>query len=180
MSRGKILFQLSGSIACYKACHVISRLVQNDFEVRTACTPGALNFIGLSTLEGLTGSPVFQSVYENGRQMDHINLAKWADLGILCPASANQINSLAQGLATDAVGTLFLAFDIKQKPYLVAPAMNQQMLKHPSVQESIEKLSHWGVTVLPTAVGHQACGDEGPGRLLDPEVIYENILEQLK
>jgi phosphopantothenoylcysteine synthetase/decarboxylase len=180
MSKPKILFQLSGSIACYKACNVISKLVQNNFEVRVACTKSALNFIGLSTLEGLSGNSVFSDIYETGKQMDHINLSKWADLAILCPASANQINSLASGLASDVVGALFLAFDLSKKPYLLAPAMNQQMYKHPATQESLTKLKSWGLTILPTDDGHQACGDEGPGRLLDPDQIFEAILSSLK
>lgn len=174
----KILFQLSGSIAAYKACSVISRLVQDGFEVRTACTPGALKFIGAATLEGLTGHPVFSDAFEHGRMMDHIHLAQWADLAILAPASANTINRLAAGLGGDAVGSLFLAYDLK-KPYLVAPAMNQAMIRHPATQASFEKLRGWGVRILPTDEGHQACGDTGPGRLLEPEKILHAIRQAL-
>src|SRR6185437_4487803 len=80
----KILFQLSGSIAAYKSCFVISRLVQNGHEVQPVATRGALEFVGAATLEGLAGKPVFSDVYETGRMMDHIHLAKWADLAIVC------------------------------------------------------------------------------------------------
>jgi phosphopantothenoylcysteine synthetase/decarboxylase len=177
--KGKVLFQLSGSIACYKACFVISRLVQEGYQVQVACTENTLQFIGPATLEGLSGRPVFTSVYQAGRQMDHIHLAKWADLAIVCPATAATINRLSQGLGDDVLGTLFLAYDLKTKPYLVAPAMNQEMMKHPAVVASIEKLLSWNVKVLPTDDGHQACGDEGPGRLLSPERLYEEILSAL-
>lgn len=179
MSKSKVLFQLSGSIACYKACSVISRLVQDGHEVQTACTAGALQFIGAATLEGLTGKPVFSEVFEHGRMMDHIYLSKWADLAIVCPATADLINRLAAGVANDAVGSLFLAYDLK-KPYLVAPAMNQQMWQHPATKASLEKLESWGVQVLPTGDGYQACGDVGPGRLLEPDQIYAQITSRLK
>ncbi len=152
--------------------------MQSGFEVQTGCTAQALKFIGPSTLEGLTGRPVFSDVYEAGRQMDHINLAKWADLAIVCPASANTINSLGQGLASDAIGALFLAFDLK-KPFLVAPAMNVQMLSHPATQGAISKLRSLGVQVLDTESGSLACGDNGEGRLLNPDLIFAEIQKQL-
>jgi phosphopantothenoylcysteine synthetase/decarboxylase len=179
MSPSKILFQLSGSIACYKACHLISRLVQEGFEVQTAATASALQFVSAATLEGLTGRPVFSDIYKEGQVMDHIKLAQWADLAIVCPATANTINSLAQGLAQDCIGNLFLAYDL-HKPYLIAPAMNQGMYQHPATQTALEKLKSWKVDVLPTDHGYQACGDVGPGRLLNPDQIYERIHEALK
>jgi phosphopantothenoylcysteine synthetase/decarboxylase len=174
----KILVQLSGSIAAYKSCYLISKLVQAGHEVKTVATKGALEFVGKATLEGLSGHPVFSDVYEEGRMMDHIHLAKWADLAILAPASANTINRLTQGLASDVVGTLFLAWDLKKKPYLVAPAMNQQMMDHPSVKESLGKLEGWGVHVLPSGDGHQACGDTGLGRLLEPDQLFAIIVKE--
>ena len=88
MSKSKILFHLSGSIACYKACMVISGLVQKGYDVRTVCSPAALEFVGAATLEGLTGNPVLTNLFEVGRNMDHIHLPTWADLAILCPATA--------------------------------------------------------------------------------------------
>lgn len=179
MSKSKILFQLSGSIACYKACMVISRLVQEGHEVQTACTKNSLQFIGPATLEGLTGKSVFSDAFECGRMMDHIHLAQWADLAILCPATADSINRLANGIGTDTIGTLFLAYDL-HKPYLVAPAMNQAMFKHPATQKSLAQLEDWGVDVLATEYGRQACGDVGYGRLLEPEKIYSKIIQALE
>lgn len=171
----KVLFQLSGSIAAYKSCFIISQLVQKGHEVQTVATAGALKFIGRATLEGLTDRPAFTDLYESGRMMDHIHLSKWADLAILCPASAHTINRLAAGLADDPVGALFLSYDLAKKPYLLAPAMNHQMFRHPATQSSLGRLEAMGVRILPTVEGHQACGDHGPGRLLEPEEILQLI-----
>jgi phosphopantothenoylcysteine decarboxylase/phosphopantothenate--cysteine ligase len=176
MSKPKILFQLSGSIACYKACTVISQLAQNGFEVKTAITPAALEFIGRSTLEGLSGHPVLVDIYENNRAMDHIHLSKWADLSILCPATASTLNKLANGIGDDAIGALFLSYDLREKPYWIAPAMNHKMLLHPATQSSMLRLESWGIKILSPGSGHQACGDEGPGRLMEPDKIYGEIV----
>lgn len=175
--RGRILFQLSGSIACYKSCQAISRLVQDGFEVRTVASAGALRFVGAATLEGLTGNPVFTDAFEPGRMMDHIHLAKWADVTILAPASATTLNRLAAGAGSDVLTTLFLAHDLAEKPYLAAPAMNVNMWRHPATRESVEKLTRWGVRVLPTGEGRQACGDIGEGRLIEPDELVQAIVE---
>lgn len=175
MSRFKILYQLSGSIAAYKACHVISRLIQEGHEVRVACTPSALQFVGRATLEGLTGQPVFDDVFRPGQMMDHIHLARWADLAILAPASAASLARLATGLGEDAVGSLFLAWEMGRKPYLVAPAMNHEMYAHPATRAHLRTLAAWGVRVLPVEEGHQACGEAGAGRFLEPERLLAEI-----
>ncbi len=178
MRSSKILFQLSGSIAGYKACSVISALVQEGHSVKVAASAGAMHFIGAATLEGLSGGPVFTDIYQSGRMMDHIHLAQWADLAVLCPASASAISRLAHGDAGDVLGALYLAYDPK-KPYLLAPAMNQAMFQHPAVQDNLKALEKRGVSVLPTDSGHQACGDVGPGRLLEPVEILERIKKTL-
>lgn len=174
-----VLFLLSGSIACYKACTVISRLAQNGVTVQTVATPAALRFVGTATLEGLSGRPVFTDVLEPGRALDHIDLARAADLALVCPATANTINRLAAGLADDPVGTLFLAWELKQKPWLIAPAMNAMMWQHPATTASLEKLRSWGVRVLDPVDGPHACGEGGPGRLADPERIAADVLATL-
>lgn len=179
MSRNNVLFQLSGSIACYKACAVISTLVQKGCVVKTVCSRDALQFVGKATLEGLTGFPVAIDLYEEGRMMDHISLSRWADVAILCPASANTLNKLAAGISDSLIGALFLAYPLKEKPYLVAPAMNHQMFQHPATEAALTTLSTWGVRVLPCGEGHQACGEEGPGRLLEPEQLVTHVLAVL-
>ena len=95
MSNYKILFKITGSIAAYKSAYLISKLVQNGYEVQTVATVSALQFIGAATLEGLTGKPVVVDTFESGGMMSHINLVKWADLTILAPATANPLNKLA-------------------------------------------------------------------------------------
>lgn len=175
----RLLFLLSGSISCYKACHAISRLVQAGIEVQTVATPGALRFIGPATLEGLTGRAPFTDVWAPGRAMDHIQLARWADLAVVCPATANTLNRLASGLADDPVGALFLAWELKKKSWWVAPAMNCAMLAHPATQASIQKLETMGVRVLPGEAGALACGEIGAGRLVEPESLVLQLLAQL-
>jgi phosphopantothenoylcysteine decarboxylase/phosphopantothenate--cysteine ligase len=177
--KNKILFGLSGSIACFKACSLISKLVQNGFEVRTVATPSALQFVGPATLEGLTGAAVLSETFEPGHQMDHIHLNRWADLVILCPASANTLSKMAHGIADDLWTTLFLAHDFS-KPYLIAPAMNVSMLQHPATQQSLQTLKKWGVTILETGEGNLACGEEGSGRLLEPDLLFDEIKRQLQ
>lgn len=174
MLKNKILIKITGSIAAYKVGYLISKLVQNNFEVKTVVTKSALNFIGIATLEGLTNNHVYMDTFENDKLMSHINLTKWADLTILVPADANTINKYSAGIADNLVTSLFLAHDTT-KPYLIAPAMNVWMYNHPATKESIRKLKTWGIKVLPTEKGYLACGDIGEGKLLDPDKIFEHI-----
>jgi phosphopantothenoylcysteine decarboxylase/phosphopantothenate--cysteine ligase len=174
MCAARILFKLSGSISAWKACAVISKLVQDGHEVQTVATEAALRFVGAATLEGLTGRAVASDLWEAGAAMEHINLVKWADVVVLCPATANTINKLAAGSGEDLVGALFLAHDW-HKPYLLAPAMNPAMWSHPATIESVDRLKSWGVRVLPVGSGRLACGDEGEGRLLEPEILLAHI-----
>ncbi|WP_413612708.1 bifunctional phosphopantothenoylcysteine decarboxylase/phosphopantothenate--cysteine ligase CoaBC [Bdellovibrio sp. HCB-110] len=179
MSKSKVLFIMTGSIACYKACHVVSRLVQNNCEVQVVATPSALKFIGNATLEGLTGKPVVSDMYAPGNVMDHIHLMRWADMILVAPATASFINKAAQGVGDDLVQTLFLAHDFK-KPFLVAPAMNTSMYSHPVTQKSLQALRDMGLEILDSASGILACGEEGWGRLLEPDLILKFALEALK
>ena len=117
MSKYKILVAFTGSIACYKGCSLVSKLVQNNCEVKTICTKSALNFIGLSTLQGLTNNPVYTDMFEDRidkTNLEHIELTKWYDLAIVCPASANIINKFAAGIADDLLSTTFLAQDFSK------------------------------------------------------------------
>lgn len=174
MSKSKVLFILTGSIAAYKACAVISRLVQDGCEVQTVASPSALKFIGAATLEGLTGKKTGVDLWEEGRAMDHIQLSRWADYGIVCPASANTCAAAAAGFAGDLVGAILLAWS-KDKPLHFFPAMNVEMYNNAVTQENLAKLSAWGFTVHPTGDGSLACGETGAGRLLEPEQILETL-----
>lgn len=174
MSGSNILFILSGSIACYKACEAISQLVQRGHRVRTVVTQAALNFVGLATLEGLTREKVARDLFEEGAALDHIALARWADITVVCPATAHTLNRMAAGLGDDLAGALLLAHDWR-KPLLVAPAMNPSMWSHPATTASVTRLRQWGVRFIDVAAGRTACGEMGEGRLAEPEEIVDAI-----
>jgi phosphopantothenoylcysteine decarboxylase/phosphopantothenate--cysteine ligase len=175
----KLLFLLTGSIACFKACELISRLAKRGIAVQTVASAGALQFVGAATLEGLTGRPPFTDLYETGHAMAHINLARWADAAIVCPATANSLNRFAAGLADDAAGALFLAWELAKKPWLIAPAMNATMWDHPATRASREKLTEHGARLLPVGDGRLACGETGEGRLLEVADIETELLQVL-
>ena len=170
-----ILFQLSGSIACYKACTVISQLTQAGHDVQCVASASALRFIGAATLEGLSGRALLTDTFAPGRWMEHIELNRWAELSVLCPATANRLNKMATGVADDLLGNLWLTHDFS-KPLFVAPAMNTKMWTHPITQESVQKLEGLGVRFLRPAAGNLACGEIGEGRLLEPEEILKALL----
>jgi phosphopantothenoylcysteine decarboxylase/phosphopantothenate--cysteine ligase len=111
--------------------------------------------------------------------MDHIAIARWADLALVCPATANTLNRLAAGLADDPVGALFLAWELQKKSWWVAPAMNHAMLAHPATQASLVKLAAMGVRVLEPGSGALACGELGEGRLIEPEPLVLQVLAEL-
>lgn len=174
----KILMQMTGSISCYKACQVISRLTQSGMEVQVVASKSALQFVGEATLEGLSGRPVVSDLYGHGNMMDHIHLVRWADLILTAPATANFINKISQGIGDDLLTTQFLAHDFK-KPWLIAPAMNTMMYLHPVTQSSVKKLRELGLGILETASGVLACGEVGWGRLLEPDLIIEEVKQAL-
>jgi phosphopantothenoylcysteine decarboxylase/phosphopantothenate--cysteine ligase len=174
MSGSNLLFVFTGSVAAYKACEAVSRLVQRGHRVRCVATAAAMKFIGPATLEGLTGSPVLSDLFENGRALDHIALTRWADAVVVCPATANTLNRLAAGLADDLPGALFLAHD-RSKPWLVIPAMNPAMWSHPATVAAVERLRSWGVRLVPVGEGRTACGETGEGRLAEPDSIVAAI-----
>jgi len=174
MSGSNLLVILTGSIAAAKACDVISRLVQRGHRVRCVATEAALRFVGPSTLEGLTGAVPLTDMFAPGAALEHIELTRWADAVVVCPATANTLNRLAAGLADDLPGALFLAHD-RRKPWLVAPAMNPAMWAHPATVAAVEKLTGWGVRVLPVAGGRTACGEVGEGRMIEPPQIVAAV-----
>ncbi len=164
-----ILLNVTGSISCYKACALTSLLTKKGYNVKVIQTEDSLKFVGKATFEGLCHNKVLTSMFEGEDPIPHINLSQnWADLIISYPASANTINRLAAGLADDLFGAVCLANNF-EKPLLIAPAMNTNMFRHPSVQESLKKLEGWGAEILPCGEGELACGTRGIGRLLEPE-----------
>jgi phosphopantothenoylcysteine decarboxylase/phosphopantothenate--cysteine ligase len=169
--KSNILLLMSGSIACAKATSLISEWRKRGHAVRVACTPSTSQFVGRATLEGLGAEQVFDDVFVSGKAMDHINLARWAQLVIACPATSNLVNKLASGIADDAVTTLWQAVYGTGRPMLLVPAMNTRMWEYPATIESVARLRDWGIIVLPTHSGSLACGEEGPGRMPEPEDI---------
>ncbi|HUR56362.1 MAG TPA: bifunctional phosphopantothenoylcysteine decarboxylase/phosphopantothenate--cysteine ligase CoaBC, partial [Opitutaceae bacterium] len=169
-----LLFILTGSIASYKACDAISQLVQRGHRVRTVATEAALRFVGTATLEGLTGQKVATDLFAEGAALDHIALARWADVTVVCPATANTLNHMAAGLADDLAGALLLAHDW-QKPLLIGPAMNPAMWKHPATVSTVAKLQAWGARFIAVGEGRTACGEVGEGRLAEPDEIVAAI-----
>lgn len=176
MSKGNIVLQITGSIAAFKAGTLLSTLVKNGYTVQCIATDSALKFIGEATLEGLSGRPIKTSTFSPGEMMDHINLAKWADLFITYPISANTLNRLNTGMADDLIGSTYLANNFN-KPYLLAPEMNVEMLNHPRVQKSIKELEEYGCFIFDTEEGLLACGDVGKGRVIDPGTVFLKIKE---
>lgn len=175
----KILFKMSGSIACYKACDVISKLVQQGHQVKVAVTPDVFHFVGQGTIEGLIGSSVYVDMYQSGEMMSHIHLNDWCDITILCPASANTLTKIALGLSDNLVTSLALSAD-RTKPYLVFPAMNTRMLDAQPTQTSLEKLKARGQKIILGESGSLACGHVGTGRLAEPSVILDIINDELR
>ena len=179
MSKSRILLQVTGSIAAFKAASLASMLVDAGHEVQCVLSDGGRRFVGEATFEGITRRPVLSDLFEHGRAHDHIDLAEWADLIVLYPASANHITRLRSGLADDLIGCLFLANNFRT-PYWIAPAMNSNMLAHPAVTAALSVLEGWSCRILPTGSGRLACGEIGDGRLLEPDEAFELIVEELQ
>ena len=174
MSGFNLLFIVTGSIAAYKACDAISRLVQRGHRVRVVVTESALRFVGAATFEGLTGAAVARDIFAPGEALAHIELARWADATVVCPATANTLNRLAAGLADDLAGALVLAQD-RSKPLLLAPAMNPAMWAHPATQAAVRTLTSRGARWIEVGTGRTACGELGAGRLAEPADIVAAV-----
>lgn len=168
----KIVLGVTGGIAVYKAVDLVSRLRKAGCEVRVVMTEHAQQFVTPLTFKEISGNAVATSMW-NGNQefnVEHIALANWADAFLVAPATANILAKMAYGLADDLLSTTLLA---AQAPIVVCPAMNTGMYQNPATQENIAKLQERGVTVMPPAVGHLACGTSGAGRLPEPQQIVE-------
>ena len=172
----RILLGITGGIAAYKSAELVRRLRDHGAEVRVVTTPAATEFIAPLTLQALSGNPVHTDLLDHAAEaaMGHIELARWADAVVVAPATANFIARLSNGLADDLLSTLCLA---TAAPLLVAPAMNRQMWQNPATRDNIARLQSRGVTLLGPASGSQACGETGPGRLLEPDEIVPAIID---
>ncbi|WP_291230932.1 bifunctional phosphopantothenoylcysteine decarboxylase/phosphopantothenate--cysteine ligase CoaBC [Dokdonella sp.] len=170
----RVLLGVSGGIAAYKGAELVRRLRDAGAQVRVVLTANAARFVTALTFQALSGHPVRTSLWDDAAEaaMGHIELARWADEVLIAPASADLIARLAQGHADDLLSTLCLAC---AAPLSIAPAMNQQMWAHAATQANLARLRERGVRVFGPAVGEQACGDVGSGRLLEPVEIVEAL-----
>ncbi len=166
----RILLGVTGGIAAYKAAELVRGLKRAGAEVRVVMTPAAGEFITPMTLQALSGNPVRQGLFDPQHEaaMGHIELARWAELVLVAPASADFLARLTAGMADDLLATLCLA---TAAPIMVAPAMNQQMWRAAVTQENVAALQRRGIQVTGPAIGEQACGDDGPGRMVEPEEL---------
>jgi phosphopantothenoylcysteine decarboxylase/phosphopantothenate--cysteine ligase len=166
----RIILGVTGGISAYKAAFLVRLLRKNGANVRVVMTQSATKFVTPLTFQALSAKPVHTELLDLNTEtaMGHIELAKWADLILIAPASANFIARYANGFAEDLLSTLCLATD---SPVIIAPAMNQQMWRNQATQENLERINARGITVVGPTAGVQACGDDGPGRMLEPEEI---------
>ncbi len=179
LNNKRILLGISGGIAAYKSAELVRRLMDHGADVRVVMTRAAQEFITPLTLQALSGNPVHTELLDPEAEagMGHIELARWADLVMIAPASADLMARLAQGKADDLLTTLFLATPAR---VVLAPAMNQGMWRNASTQANAELLQQRGVTLLGPADGSQACGDVGPGRMLEPDQLAALTAEQFQ
>lgn len=175
MLKGKtILLGVSGSIAAYKIASLASMLVKQHADVHVIMTENATNFINPITFETLTGNKCLVDTFDRNFefQVEHVSLAKRADIALVAPASANVIGKMAHGIADDMLTTTLLAC---KAPVLVSPAMNTNMYENPVVQDNFRTLQAYGMKVIAPADGHLACGDTGAGKMPEPETLFAHI-----
>ena len=176
MLKGKtILLGVTGSIAAYKIAGLASALVKAGASVHVLMTENAVNFINPITFETLTGHKCLVDTFDRNFEfsVEHVSLAKTADLFLVAPASANVIGKLAHGIADDMLTTTFMACTC---PKLVSPAMNTRMYENNILQDNLKTLGHYGIEVIRPADGYLACGDTGAGKMPEPETLFEYIL----
>lgn len=174
LERKRVLLGVSGGIAAYKACELTRRLKDAGADVRVLMTRAACEFVSPLTFQALSGNPVGLSLLDPAAEaaMGHIELARFAEIFVIAPASADLIARLAHGMADDLLGTVALAC---AAPLALAPSMNQQMYAHAATQANLATLKARGVAVLGPASGAQACGDVGAGRMLEPAELIEHF-----
>lgn len=165
-----VLLGICGSIAAYKVLDYMRLLKKNQFNVQVVLTQDALQFVTQTTVGTLSGNTPYQSLYEEVSDISHLGLAENASLLVIAPATANTISKLALGICDSLLSTLFLGF---KGPKLICPAMHSQMWENPLIQSHITTLSQHGCHILGPLSGDLACGDEGIGRLVDPQLILE-------
>ena len=178
MLEGKtVLLGVTGSIAAYKIAYLASALKKQQADVHVLMTRNATNFINPITFETLTGNKCLVDTFDRNFQfqVEHVSIAKKADVVMIAPASANVIGKLAHGIADDMLTTTIIACRCKK---FISPAMNTNMFENPIVQDNLKTLEHYGYEVIDPAVGYLACGDTGAGKMPEPETLLNYILRE--
>lgn len=170
----KVILGVTGGIAAYKACDLTSKLTQKGADVKVIMTDSAMQFVSPLTFQALSRNDVYTDTFDekDPHKIAHIDLADWADLIIIAPATANVIGKLASGIADDMLTTTLLA---TEAPTYIAPAMNVHMYAHPAVNNNMKQLEKWGYHFIEPGAGYLACGYVGKGRLEEPETIINTI-----
>ena len=168
----KIVVGVTGGIAAYKACDLVSRLKKRGAQVRVVLTEHACQFVQPLTFETLSGNPAYTDSFDRKYEIEHVALAKWADLLLIAPATANCMAKMACGIADDLLSTTCLAV---RCPVLLAPAMNSAMWRNPATQANLALLRSRGLRFVGPEAGHLACGDDDVGRMSEPEQIAEAV-----
>ena len=179
MLQGKtVLLGVTGSIAAYKIAYLASALKKLHAQVHVLMTKNATNFINPITFESLTGNKCLVDTFDRNFQfqVEHVSIAKQADVGMIAPASANVIGKLAHGIADDMLTTTIMACKCKK---IISPAMNTNMYENPIVQDNLAILQHYGYEVIEPASGYLQCGDTGAGKMPEPEMLLEYILREI-
>ena len=179
MLKGKtVVLAVTGSIAAYKIASLASTLKKLHADVHVLMTKNAENFINPITFETLTGNKCLIDTFDRNFQynVEHVALAKKADVVMVAPASANVIGKIAHGIADDMLTTTVMACRCKK---IFAPAMNTQMFENPIVQDNLKTLEHYGCEVISPASGYLACGDTGQGKMPEPELLLQYILKEI-
>ena len=173
-----VLLGVTGSIAAYKIASLASMLVKQGAKVQVLMTENATNFINPITFETLTGHKCLVDTFDRNFEfsVEHVSIAKAADVVMIAPASANVIAKLAHGLADDMLTTTVLACRCKK---IIAPAMNTNMYENPIVQDNLKVCERYGMEVITPATGYLACGDTGAGKMPEPEVLFEYIVREI-
>ena len=176
-----ILVGISGGIAVYKVCTVVSRLAQAGAQVTVAMTPAATNFVTPITFQALSGNPVYTSSWEHIESKDpqHISLADRCDLALVAPCTMDMLSKLVHGRTDDVVTLILSAINRKNTPVILAPAMNDQMWNQPSNLRNVELAKQDGFLQVGPGVGWQACRHTGTGRMSEPEDICRVVCETL-
>ena len=171
----RILVGVTGGIAAYKTPDLVRRLIERGADVRVVMTQGAKEFITPLSLQAVSGQPVFEHLLDTDAEsgMGHIEIARWAEMIVIAPATANCMAKIVQGKADDLLSTLVLASEAE---LIIAPAMNQQMWQNPATQSNLELLRQRGVKIIGPGAGDQACGEIGPGRMTEPSEIAQQLL----